>query len=136
MEKRLYRSKKDHVIAGVCGGLGEYFNIDSTIIRLFWIISILIFGVGILFYIIAAIIIPEDKSENYIEYNTESEEAEEYGKDNNTNSGKLLGYGLIIIGILLMLRRFDVFRWIDFRIAFPILLILAGLLVLKNSFNK
>ena len=59
--KRLYRSKKNRIIAGVCGGLGEYFNIDSTIIRLLWIILTLMGGAGILAYIIAWIIIPEQK---------------------------------------------------------------------------
>ncbi len=57
--KRLYRSKKDRVIAGVCGGIGEYFNTDPTLIRLLWVIFVLAGGSGILAYIIAWIIIPE-----------------------------------------------------------------------------
>ena len=58
--KRLYLSKKDKMIAGVCGGLGEYFNIDPVIIRLVWVIFALIsFGFGILVYLLAWIIIPE-----------------------------------------------------------------------------
>ena len=57
MEKRLYRSDENKVICGVCGGLGEYFNIDPTIVRLLW--AILVFsGPGILAYIVAAIIMP------------------------------------------------------------------------------
>lgn len=59
--KRLYRSKHDKVIAGVCGGLGEYFEIDPVIIRLLWILFVLLWGVGILLYIIAWIIIPLQK---------------------------------------------------------------------------
>jgi len=59
--KKLYRSKKDRIIGGVCGGLGEYFDIDPTLIRLFWVIGILIWGVGIFAYFIAWIIIPEKK---------------------------------------------------------------------------
>jgi phage shock protein PspC (stress-responsive transcriptional regulator) len=57
--KRLYRSKKNRVIAGVCGGIGEYFNIDPTLIRLLWILFVFAGGSGILAYIIAWIIIPE-----------------------------------------------------------------------------
>ncbi len=57
--KRLYRSKKNRVIAGVCGGIAEYFNVDPTIIRLLWILFALAFGSGILAYIIAWVIIPE-----------------------------------------------------------------------------
>ena len=56
--KRLYKSNTNRVLCGVCGGLGEYFNIDPTIIRL--VLLLLCFtGTGILAYIIAAIIVPE-----------------------------------------------------------------------------
>lgn len=51
--KRFYRSSKDKKIAGVCGGLAEYFNIDPTLVRILWVVGTLIsFGVGILAYII------------------------------------------------------------------------------------
>ena len=55
--KRLYRSRKDRIIFGVCGGLGQYFDVDPIIIRLIWLIFICM-GAGILVYLIAAIIIP------------------------------------------------------------------------------
>jgi len=57
--KKLYRSKTNRIIAGVCGGLGEYFNIDPTIVRLIWILFSLALGAGIITYIIAWLIIPE-----------------------------------------------------------------------------
>jgi phage shock protein PspC (stress-responsive transcriptional regulator) len=59
MVKRLYRSRKEKVIAGVCGGIAEYFEVDPVLIRLFWAIWALIFGTGILSYLIAWIIIPK-----------------------------------------------------------------------------
>lgn len=60
--KRLYRSKKERQISGVCGGIAVYFNIDPTIIRLLWVfVSLISAGVlGILIYIICAIVIPEE----------------------------------------------------------------------------
>lgn len=58
--RRLYRSGKDKIIAGVCGGLGEYLNVDPVIIRLLWATSIFIYGTGLLLYIIAWIIIPRN----------------------------------------------------------------------------
>lgn len=58
-KKRLYRSKKEQMICGVCGGIAEYFDIDPTIIRLIWAIFALS-GSGVLVYILAAIIIPEE----------------------------------------------------------------------------
>lgn len=57
--KRLYRSKRQRMICGVCGGIAEYFNIDPTLIRLVWAL-IALSGSGILLYIIAAIIIPDE----------------------------------------------------------------------------
>jgi phage shock protein C len=58
---KLYRSKKNRIIAGVCGGIGEYFKVDPTLIRLLWLfISIVSAGSGVLAYIIAWIIIPEE----------------------------------------------------------------------------
>jgi phage shock protein C len=58
--KRLYRSKNNRFIAGVCGGIAEYSNIDPTIIRLLWLFLSLIWGTGFFAYIIAWIIIPEE----------------------------------------------------------------------------
>jgi phage shock protein PspC (stress-responsive transcriptional regulator) len=61
MTKKLYRSKKDRILGGVCGGIAEYAKIDSTLIRLAFAISVLFGGFGILAYLIAWIIIPEQK---------------------------------------------------------------------------
>lgn len=59
MDKKLYRSNRDKMLCGVCGGLGEYFNIDPTIVRLIWAIFVCT-SAGIIAYIIAAIIVPID----------------------------------------------------------------------------
>ena len=58
MDKKLFRSTKNKMLCGVCGGLGEYFNIDPTLVRLGTVVLSLFVGCGILAYIIAAIIIP------------------------------------------------------------------------------
>ena len=59
MDKRLYRSRESRMIAGVCGGLGEYFDMDPTIVRLIVVAAALAAGGGILAYILAWIIVPE-----------------------------------------------------------------------------
>ncbi|MEI3175692.1 MAG: PspC domain-containing protein [Lachnospiraceae bacterium] len=59
--KRLYRSTRDKLFLGVCGGIGEYFNIDPTIIRVIWAIFGCT-GAGILAYFIAAVPMPSDPS--------------------------------------------------------------------------
>lgn len=58
-KKRIFRSRDNVVLAGICGGLGEYFNIDPTIVRLAWVIFTLLGGAGIIAYIIALFIVPK-----------------------------------------------------------------------------
>ncbi len=58
MEKKLYKSGMDKKLCGVCGGIAEYLNIDSTIVRLIWVLAVLFAGCGLLAYLIAALIMP------------------------------------------------------------------------------
>jgi phage shock protein PspC (stress-responsive transcriptional regulator) len=57
--KRLVRSTNDRKIAGVCGGLADYFDLDPTIIRVLWVLALLCAGTGLLAYIILWIAVPE-----------------------------------------------------------------------------
>ncbi|MBO4846192.1 MAG: PspC domain-containing protein [Lachnospiraceae bacterium] len=57
--KELRKSATNRLICGVCGGLGEYFQVDPTVIRLLWIVFCLMGGSGVLAYLIAAVIMPE-----------------------------------------------------------------------------
>ena len=57
-KKRLHRIENGKMLAGVCGGIAEYFNVDPTLIRLLWVLLSLFVGCGIIAYILCAIIIP------------------------------------------------------------------------------
>ncbi len=57
-QKRLYRSTNNKVLLGICGGIGEYLNVDPVVIRLLWVIFCCMGGSGLLAYIVAAVIIP------------------------------------------------------------------------------
>ncbi len=61
--KKLMRSNSDRTIAGVCGGLGEYFNIDSTIVRLIFVLLALFGGHGLLIYLILLLVMPDQQSQ-------------------------------------------------------------------------
>lgn len=86
MKKKLTKSQKNKMAAGVCGGIAEYFNIDATIVRLLFVIVALLKGMGLLFYLIAAVLIPskeisdEDienmKSANFDEKENQKNDAE------------------------------------------------------------
>lgn len=58
--KRLYRSETNRQIAGVCGGLAEYFSIDTTLVRLAFILTTLLGGPGVIAYIVLWIVVPEE----------------------------------------------------------------------------
>ena len=126
MAKKIYRSRTDKVLSGVCGGLGEYFNIDPSIIRFLWVLlAIATEGAGIIAYIICATIIPEGDN-NVIYY--DSTEDKTY-----KNSAMFVGIVLIITGAILLLKKvwpmFNV-KWFHFRKYWPILLIVAGIYVI------
>ena len=58
--KRLFRSRKDRILGCVCGGLGTYFNLDPVLMRLIWVVLFFFAGFGLLAYILAWIVIPEE----------------------------------------------------------------------------
>ena len=60
MEKRLHRSRTEKMIAGVCGGLAEYFGVDPTLIRVLWVLITLLAGFGVLLYLILWLVMPLD----------------------------------------------------------------------------
>ena len=73
--KRLYRSKKERILGGVCAGLGEHLDVDTTVIRLIWaVVSVLSVGTGIIISILAWIIIPEDDNGGAVSPSGESRE--------------------------------------------------------------
>jgi phage shock protein C len=59
MEKRLYRSRNDRKLAGICGGIAEYYGWDPTLVRVAWIVLTLLGGSGILIYLILWLVMPE-----------------------------------------------------------------------------
>lgn len=89
--KKLYRSRKDSKIAGVCGGIAEYFNVDPTIIRLLAILTIFFGGGGIIAYIIAWIIIPlEPLEENSSSSNSRSGQNKTEKRDETTVDAEII----------------------------------------------
>jgi len=143
--KKIYRSKTQKIIGGVCGGFGEYFDIDPVIIRVIWFI-LLLGGVGLLAYIIAWIIIPiEPEGFNY-RRNKETKVEENKGST-DSNARMLLGIILVIVGLLFFMREFwyfdDVFEQIfrfSWRYFLPALLITLGIYIIvqrsKNEYKK
>ena len=65
--KRLVRIKEGRMLGGVCGGIAKYLDIDPVIIRILWVAFTLVVGVGLLVYVVAWILIPEEGEEENVE---------------------------------------------------------------------
>ena len=139
MKKRLYRSTNDKMISGVCGGIGEYFDLDPSLIRLALVLIGFATSGGLLIaYIVAAIVVPE-RPEGY-EYES-SDDQEVYDEDGNPvedvytqkKTKQIVGIALLAFGGLLMLD--NLFMWFDKGIIMPLVIIGIGgyMLFRKNN---
>jgi phage shock protein C len=117
------RSRSDRVIAGVCGGLGRYLNIDPIVVRIAFVALVFAGGSGVLLYILAWIIIPEE---------SETDAARPVATVSGDRGRLIAGGVLIVIGAFLLIRV--VIPWFDERVVWAVILIGAGLaLVLRGS---
>ena len=134
MEKKLYKSANDKVLAGVCGGIGEYFAIDTVIIRLLWVVFTLMGGAGLIAYIIAAIIVPANPLNTPLEdHYTRTEESGSEPRNNSRSSSLVLGIILVVFGGFVLLK--DFIPWIPRDVFMAAILIGLGVffIVRKNK---
>ncbi|MDO9510541.1 MAG: PspC domain-containing protein [Bacteroidales bacterium] len=153
MYKALARSRSDKMIGGVAGGMAEYFQMDSALVRFLFVVITFLFGTGIWIYIVLWIILPEQSLNDYYSRfkNTpppdmENEnvnpkpERDPYKEFQNQkrkkkeNGGFFAGIILITLGLLFLLDQF--LPSINFGDLWPVLLIVIGGLLLRNYFNS
>jgi phage shock protein PspC (stress-responsive transcriptional regulator) len=121
------------MLFGVAGGLARYLNIDSSIVRLVWVLLFLAAGTGILLYIIAAVVVPEEPAGG-----PTGTAAGVVGTDRSPNEPRDLGNGPIILGLILvvvggwlLLQRF--LPQIEGRVLWPAALVIIGVLLVVVS---
>lgn len=138
MDKKLYRSKTQVALGGVCGGIAEYFDVDVTIIRLLFVLLFFMAGTGFLFYLIAWIIIPENPYQiNEQDYKSNSNgDNPSMGKKPNQvnkkrNNAEIFGWILIGFGALFLIKVF--IPWLSFNVFWPIVLIVLGLAIIMKK---
>jgi phage shock protein C len=139
--KKLYRSKNNQMIAGVCAGLGDYFAIDPTVIRLIFVLATIFGGFGIPIYIVLWIILPEVESgkigsEETVKKNVTHMQARAEGIAAGLRAGSNEGrtrfiFGLILIGlgIVFFLDNFGFYRA---DIFWPLILVVIGIFILRR----
>jgi phage shock protein PspC (stress-responsive transcriptional regulator) len=139
--KRLYRSCSDRMLFGVCGGLAEYFNVDSTIVRLVSLVVMFAGGVGILVYIVAALIIPLDPacaihSDHRDHHSTKANHATSDTKPAHSSTSPHqynMTFGLIVLGIGLLLLFQTLFQFDAWDHLWPIILVIIGFSIIMGS---
>lgn len=122
--RRLYRSRQDRMLAGVCGGLGHYFNVDPVIVRLIFLV-LLLTGPGILAYLVLVLVVPErplDEPEPPITPMVG------FG-----NGREWIAAALIVFGLLIMASNLRLLQFVDWGLIWPAVLILAGFAILVNQ---
>lgn len=143
MNKKLYRSRKDKMIAGIAGGLGEYFDIDTTLIRILLVVSLFFGGFGLLAYIILWIVVPEEPYAYNNEAGTNPPKPEEDDplrdanerykrafEDQRNRRRNFAGVILIIIGIIFLADNY--IPRIHFGDFIPLIVIAIGVAILVN----
>lgn len=142
MDKRLYRSRRNAVIGGVCGGIGEYFDIDPVLVRIIWLFAVFS-GVGVLAYFVFWLLIPQgsyqvkEKVDNQYEDGYYDEYNDHQSEERREKTKLVLGAGLIIIGGFSLMQRF--MPWFDFDLIWPVVLILGGFYLIyreKDEHNE
>ncbi len=160
MEKRLYRSRSNRIIYGVCGGLGEYFGIDPVIVRVIFGLLVLANGIGILAYIILAIVVPLESSKaatpgEVVRENVEDikETSGEIGREiRSTLAGdegeakesakarrnrlNIIGIILVVVGILFLLGSFNLLWWFHWGNLWPLILVAIGAVLILSTRRK
>jgi phage shock protein C len=151
MDKKLFRSRSDRMIAGVCGGLGEYLVVDPVWLRLLFVVLLVSGGFGFWAYLILWIIVPNagrDAStpSETVQANVQemADRAREFGEsiqrgiqgnrtpsESSPTSGPtsgpfLVGVAFILVGLVLLLKQFNIFSWFDWGVMWPLLLIVLG----------
>lgn len=152
-QSRLYRSYKNSVIGGVCGGIGEYLNTDPILFRILFVVAFLVGGSGFLVYVVLWIVIPQKEipnisgmesfeessdpnnmEEENINIEIEKDNMEEQKKQTK-NDGNLWG-GLILItlGAIFLIDRFV--PRIDFGDLWPLILIVVGVILISKNYQS
>lgn len=155
MGRKLKRSKHDKVLAGVCGGIAEYFNLDPTIIRLGFVLMIFFGGVGPVAYIVGMFIMPEQESykpsngfnENKwdegdkMEYDSEKDfsqvmgDSKETGCKDSQKSRTFVGVSLILLGVLFLTKQYINININPMKLI-PVLLVVVGFLIVFRNGRK
>lgn len=124
--RRLYRSREDYRIAGVCGGLGKYFEVDSNLVRLAFVLLAAWNGLGVLLYLVTVLIVPEEP----VPGGPPAPGPLPLPAPEEGRRLRMIGWLLVLGGVYLLLHNLRLLFPIVQDQVFPVVLILGGLVLL------
>ena len=147
IKKKIYRSTEHRMIAGVCGGIGEYFDIDPVLIRIVFLLLCLMGGSGVFFYIFCWIIIPKQGhgSHNQEKVRDFADELRERAmgftsrqetsgglkrKRRGTPRGNIIGIFLVFFGFILLFDKVSSFSFLRWDLFWMVVIILIGFYII------
>lgn len=160
-QRQLYRSDKDRMVSGVCGGLAEYFAIDTFLVRLIFVLLAFAHGLGLIAYVVLAVVVPRrgaagapgstPSPTRWAEKDLEDPIATTSGRPGSMGLDEsawlddapsrkrrwyTAGVFLIVVGVLILLINFNVLWWLDLSRYWPLALIAIGLVLLLQRTRK
>lgn len=149
---KLYRSRSDALLGGVCGGIGNHLGVDSNLVRLVFVLLALASGVGVLVYVLLWLIVPREGEVQATPQEAVrvgaaelAEKAKELAVEVSTvvrrpevGAGIVIGTLLVVFGVLFLLRNLGVFRlwWATFDVLWPLILVVVGLALLWRFLRR
>ena len=142
MNTTLYRSRTDTMVAGVCGGLGQYLGIDPVIIRLFFVLLTLGGGSGVLIYLICWVVIPLEGAagrtgadEIAVQTRKLGAEMSAAARNPHPQAALLIGASLLLFGAIALLRNLGLpwIGWLELQTLWPLLLIGGGIALMLRQ---
>lgn len=146
--KKLYRSETERILGGVCGGLGDFFNLDPSLIRLVFVVLAIAGGSGLPLYLVLWVILPNKSKINLPPEKVISENAEEIKEktknfehevrdwSHDQNYRQVAGIVLLAVGMLFLLRNLGYIQFINIGEFWPMALVCVGLLILLRRSER
>ncbi len=157
-ERRLHRSQRDKMIAGVCGGLGDFFEIDPVIFRVAFVLLAFFGGSGLVIYLVLALLMPPEGREAapagavlHENANDLAESARQFGSDlggyssahvtpaeqtRRARNRQVGGLILVGLGVLFLLTNLNLFWWLNWDRLWPAILIVLGAAILIGQSRR
>jgi phage shock protein PspC (stress-responsive transcriptional regulator) len=137
---RLTRSSTDKIIAGVCGGLAEYLEIDPVLVRLAFLVLFLASGIGFPIYLILWIVMPLEDSEAVADSDVIQKNINDIGETVQSGVRRLgrpgtIGVMMVLLGAYFLLSEIGLFNWVSGVVFWPLVLIGTGIYLLVKRGN-